>query len=62
MRITKTGIELPEGDDYAGTVQNALGTLWKIVNRMADVIDRQQDEIDELKQIIKQGDLNERGR
>lgn len=59
MRITKTGIELPECDDDAGTVKEALHTLWEIANRMADVIDRQQDEIDELKQIIKQGDLNE---
>jgi hypothetical protein len=52
MRKTKLGIELPEGNDEAGTVEYAVGTLWKICCKTADTIDKLQGEIDKLQEEI----------
>jgi hypothetical protein len=45
MRKTKMGIELPEGNDEAGTVEDAVRTLWKICCQLADALDELHEEI-----------------
>ena len=49
MRKTKMGIELPEGDDDVGTVEDGIRTLWKICCQLADALDKLYEEINKPK-------------
>lgn len=49
---TKTGIEIPDANDRYYGAEEALYTLWKVCRQICDVLDKQQDEIDLLKEHI----------
>ena len=52
MTKTKTGIEMPDENDSYHGFQEALHILWTICRQIGDVLDKQQEEIDKLKECI----------
>ena len=57
MRITKTGIHLPEGKDNAGEYWEAIHTLWLVCCEISDVLDKMHDDIKQLKRAQPTGDM-----
>ena len=55
MKITKAGIEIiedgdpVEGESYVEAIGDVIGKFRRNMNRIAEIIDRLQDQIDELK-------------
>ena len=52
MYKTRNGIEIPNEDDDAGTISNAVGTLYKIIVEMNKVLDDLSEKVEELQKLL----------
>ena len=50
---TKCGINLPEKNDKYYGYEEAICILYKTIKQICDVLDRQQEEIDEMRKVIE---------
>ena len=50
---TKCGINLPDKNDKYYGYEEAIYILYKTIKQICDVLDRQQEEIDEMRKVIE---------
>ena len=50
---TKCGINLPDKNDKYYGYEDAIAKLYKTIKQICDVLDRQQEEIDEMRKVIE---------
>ena len=53
MRETKCGICVPEDKYKYYGYEDAIVRLYKTITQICDVLDRQQEEIDEMRKVIE---------
>ena len=50
---TKCGIDLPDKNDKYYGYEDAIAKLYKTITQICDVLDRQQEEIDDMRKVIE---------